>query len=128
MDWGSPAEFQAWILAAFGAAAAAVFAYLARDQILRRKTDYDAERLESQRDRDREKYESDWGGDEQAGAGGEPDAGPYEVLGLKPGATAEQVRARYRELARENHPDKDGSEGAAERMARINAAYEELAG
>ena len=125
MEWGSPTEFQAWILVAFGVATAAIFVFLARDQILRRKTDYDAERLESQRDRDQEKYQSDWGSDEQAGAG-KPDEGPYEVLGLKPGATVEQVRARYRELARENHPDKDDSEGAAERMAKINAAYEEL--
>ena len=120
---------QAWVLAAFGAAAAAVFAYLARDSLLRRRTDYDSEDLESQRDRDREKYESGWGGDEpMRGPAGDPGGGPYEVLGLEPGATPEQVRARYRQLARANHPDKDGSEGAAERMARINAAYEELSG
>ena len=120
-----PGSVEAWVLAAFGAAAAAVFAYLARDSLLRRRTDYDGEDLESQRDRDREKYESGWGGDEQMrGPAGRP--GPYEVLGLEPGATPEQVRARYRQLARANHPDRDGSEGAAERMARINAAYEEL--
>ena len=113
------------MLAAFGAAAAAVFAYLARDSLLRRRTDYDGENLESQRDRDREKYESGWGGDEQMRGPAERQ-GPYEVLGLEPGATPEQVRARYRQLARANHPDRDGSEGAAERMARINAAYEEL--
>lgn len=120
-----PGAVEAWVLAAFGAAAAAVFAYLARDSLLRRRTDYDGENLESQRDRDREKYESGWGGDEQMrGPAARP--GPYEVLGLEPGATPEQVRARYRQLARANHPDRDGSEGAAERMARINAAYEEL--
>lgn len=123
MEWGH-AEAQAWILAGFGASAAAVFAYLARDAILRRRTDYDGQELESQRDRDREKYESDWGGDGPPG----PDPWPYRVLGLEPGAPPERVRERYRELARQNHPDKDGSEGAAERMARINAAYEELEG
>lgn len=113
------------VLASFGAGAAAVAAYLARDAILRRKTDYDREELESQRDRDREKYASDWGGDEQMRGG---PRWAYEALGLEPGATAGQVRERYRRLARQNHPDRDGSEGAAERMARINAAYEELSG
>lgn len=116
---------EAAVLAAFGAGAAGLALYAARDAILRRRTDYDLQDLESKRDRDREKYLSDWGGDAHEPPG---PSWPYEVLGLEPGAPDERVRERYRQLARENHPDRDGSEGAAERMARINAAYEELCG
>lgn len=118
-------QIQGAVLALFGVGFIAIAVYLARDAILRRKTDYDEQEFESQRNRDREKYASDWGGDEQMR---QRARWPYEVLGLEPGATAEQVRERYRRLAMENHPDRDGSEGAAERMARINAAYEELSG
>lgn len=66
-----------------------------------------------------------------------PDAAdPWTVLGLDPGVDAEAVRARWRELARACHPDRLVAHGlpeeavklGAERMARINAAYEEIAG
>lgn len=124
MEWGAQ-EVQAAVMAAFGAGAAAVFLYLARDALLRRRTDYDGEQLESKRDRDREKYGSDWGGDEQMRS---PSSWAYEALGLEPGAAPEQVRSRYRQLAKRYHPDRDGSQDAAERMARINSAYEELSG
>lgn len=56
---------------------------------------------------------------------------PYVVLGLKPGASTSAVKAAWRRLARENHPDVSGGDQAAaraatRRMAEINSAYEQL--
>lgn len=50
---------------------------------------------------------------------------PHTVLGLDPGATPQEAAARYRQLAKEWHPDVAGAEGAR-RMADINAAYDLL--
>jgi len=44
----------------------------------------------------------------------------WQVLGLKENATSEEVKAAYRKLASEHHPDKGGD---AARMAEINEAY-----
>ncbi len=61
-----------------------------------------------------------------------PDAGdPYAVLGLLPGASADDVRKAWRRLAGENHPDRVSERGAPaefaaiarEKSAAINAAY-----
>lgn len=49
-------------------------------------------------------------------------ADPWQVLGVPMGAPRDAVTARYRELAREHHPDKGGS---SETMAQINRAYSE---
>lgn len=43
----------------------------------------------------------------------------WEVLGVSPSATLEEVETRYRDLVRSSHPDQGGS---AARMAEINAA------
>ena len=59
---------------------------------------------------------------------------PYVVLGLAPGASAEAVRAAWRELVKTYHPDRHMAEGtpaefirvAEARMAAINAAYAAL--
>ena len=45
------------------------------------------------------------------------------ALQLTPRATWPQVRARYRNLMRANHPDLTDDPGAAERTARLTAAY-----
>jgi DnaJ-class molecular chaperone len=47
----------------------------------------------------------------------------YRVLGVKSNATAEEIHATYRRLARAYHPDcYPGSKGALVRMARVNVA------
>jgi hypothetical protein len=47
----------------------------------------------------------------------------YEVLGLRPGATADEIRAAHRRLMRAAHPDSGGSDWLA---ARINLARDIL--
>ncbi len=47
----------------------------------------------------------------------------YRVLGLPFGASVEQVRARYRELARRYHPDVSADPEAEEKMRQLNEAY-----
>jgi DnaJ like chaperone protein len=57
---------------------------------------------------------------------------PYKVLGIDRRASNEAVRARWKELMRENHPDSLASRGAtaaaiaaaSDQVARINAAYD----
>ncbi len=55
---------------------------------------------------------------------------PYEVLGISPQATDDQVKAAYREMARKYHPDNyvDNplSELAQEKMQEINEAYDTI--
>ena len=55
---------------------------------------------------------------------------PYEVLGVKPGASEEEIRAAYRELVKKYHPDKyiDNplADLAEEKMQAINEAYDVL--
>jgi curved DNA-binding protein CbpA len=48
---------------------------------------------------------------------------PYAILGVPPGASAEQIASAYRRLARQHHPDVSGMSGAEQRMAEINAAW-----
>ena len=53
---------------------------------------------------------------------------PYEVLGIKRGASKEEVKTAYREQAKKYHPDKyvDNplSELAEEKMREVNEAYD----
>ena len=55
------------------------------------------------------------------------DPDPYRTLGLKRGATLDDVKRAYRRLAKINHPDAAG-EAALPRFLAIQAAYEQLAG
>lgn len=50
----------------------------------------------------------------------------YEVLGLPKGASVEEVKKAYRNLARKHHPDVDKSPGAEARFKEINEAYQVL--
>lgn len=44
-----------------------------------------------------------------------------ETLGLPPLVTREEIKKRYRQLARRHHPDRKG--GDASEMERLNRAY-----
>ena len=62
-------------------------------------------------------------------------ADPYGILGLKRDASAEAIKAAYRKLTRESHPDRLMAQGlpqefldmATAKMATINAAYDRIA-
>ena len=52
---------------------------------------------------------------------------PYSVLGVSRTASAEEVAAAYRKLAKKYHPDLNpGDETAAQKMSEINAAYDAI--
>ncbi|MCX8132895.1 MAG: TerB family tellurite resistance protein [Roseococcus sp.] len=65
---------------------------------------------------------------------GEPAFDPYAVLGLPKNATDEEVRAAWRRLMRENHPDALAARGvpaefiqrATDKVAEINAAWDRI--
>jgi plastocyanin len=57
--------------------------------------------------------------------GAVPVRDPYDVLGVSPGASAAEVQAAYRRLARALHPDAPGG-GGGEAMAAVNRAYAAL--
>ncbi len=52
---------------------------------------------------------------------------PYDILGVSPNASDEEIKNAYRKLAKKYHPDANpGSEYAAEKMREINAAYDKI--
>ena len=52
---------------------------------------------------------------------------PYEVLGLKQGATPDEIRKAYRKLAKSSHPDlHPGDKAAEERFKELSLANEIL--
>ncbi|KAF5446882.1 hypothetical protein F2P56_032478 [Juglans regia] len=51
---------------------------------------------------------------------------PYEVLGLSPSATLDEIKRAYRKLALKNHPDVNKEANAQEKFMRIKHAYNTL--
>lgn len=129
------------LFSGFIVAVIVIFLYLARDIIFRKKTDYDKEDLESKRNKDYEKYHSDWSDDyeefgsrnyekqekkfkEALGEGTLPDY--YKILGVPQTATLNEIKANYRQLAKKLHPDKTKTNETLDKMSEINKAYEVL--
>ena len=53
--------------------------------------------------------------------------GHYETLGVSKNATDSEIKKRYRELARELHPDLNHNDkSASENFKKINDAYDVL--
>ncbi len=118
---------------------AVIFVYLARNIILRKKTKYDNADLESKKDRDYEKYHSEWTDEDifdsrKSTINAEELREMYKnkslpnyylVLGLMDNASNTEIKNRYRELAKQYHPDKN-KDSSEEKMAEINKAYEVL--
>jgi len=128
------------LFAGFSIVVIAIFLFLARDVILRRKTTYDKQEHESKKDRTYEKYHSDWGDDyEEIGKRGNSEQEKefrehiasedlpnyYKILGVKVDATPEEIKKNFRELAKKMHPDKTKKDSEQE-MIEINKAYEIL--
>lgn len=73
------------------------------------------------------------GGRARMGAGSDG-SDPYAVLGIDPGASPEELRARWKQLMREHHPDTLAARGvpsefiqrASDKVARINAAWDRI--
>lgn len=52
---------------------------------------------------------------------------PYEVLGVSPSASDEEIAKAFKTLAKKYHPDLNpGNQRAAERMGQINEAYDRI--
>ncbi len=128
------------LFGSFAIAIIAIFLFLARDIILRRKTSYDKEDFESKKDRTYEKYHSDWVDDyEDIGkrkftkeekefsdaARNNELPNYYEILGIPRDATQGEIKKKFRELAKKTHPDKT-KEDSEEEMVELNKAYEVL--
>ena len=121
MDLEISNEEKIILFGSFAIAIIAIFLFLARDTILRRKTSYDKEDFESKKDKTYEKYHSDWGDDyEDIGkrrntkedkefrdaAINDELPNYYKILGIPSDATQGEIKKKFRELAKKTHPDK----------------------
>jgi len=140
MDLEVTDEEKIMLFSGFAVAVIVIVLFLARDIILRRKTSYDKEDLESKKDKTFEKYHSDWGDDyEELGqrkntkedkefreaANNDELPNYYDVIGVSKDATPDEIKKKFRELAMKTHPDKT-KEDSENEMAELNKAYEIL--
>ena len=119
-----------------------VLVFLARGSFTRKKTEYDIGEWESKKNRDYEKYHSEWMSDEVSfeRTGKDklsdeefrksllnenlPDY--YAILQVSKDASQDEIKKQFRLLAKKWHPDKKQSNDAEEKMAQINISYEVL--
>ena len=119
-----------------------VLVFLARGSFTRKKTEYDAGEWESKKNRDYEKYHSEWMSDEisfertgkdklsdeefRKSLLNENTPDYYTILQVSKDASQDEIKKQFRLLAKKWHPDKKQSNDAEEKMAQINMAYEVL--
>ena len=119
-----------------------VLVFLARGSFTRKKTEYDSGEWESKKNRDYEKYHSEWMSDEvnfeRTGKDKLSDeefrksllsenlSDYYAILQVSKDASQDEIKKQFRLLAKKWHPDKKQSNDAEEKMAQINMAYEVL--
>ena len=119
-----------------------VLIFLARGSIFRKKNEYDTGEWESKKNRDYEKYHSEWMSDEisferkgKSKLSDEdfrksllskdiPDY--YAILQIQKTASQNEIKNQFRSLAKKWHPDRKQSDDAEKKMAQINMAYEVL--
>ena len=119
-----------------------VLVFLARGSFTRKKTEYDVGEWESKKNRDYEKYHSEWMSDEvnferdgkdklsdeefRESLLNENLPDHYAILQISKNASQNEIKKQFRLLAKKWHPDKKQSNDAEEKMAQINMAYEVL--
>ena len=119
-----------------------VLIFLARGSIFRKKTEYDTGEWESKKNRDYEKYHSEWMSDEisferkgknklsdedfRKSLLSEDLPDYYVILQTETTASQNEIKSQFRKLAKKWHPDRKQSDDAEEKMAQINTAYEVL--
>jgi len=119
-----------------------VLIFLARGSIFRKKNEYDTGEWESKKNRDYEKYHSEWMSDEisfeRKGknklsdedfrksllSNNLPDY--YAILQIQKTASQNEIKSQFRSLAKKWHPDRKQSDDAEKKMTQINMAYEVL--
>ena len=116
-----------------------IFLFLARHAIFRRKNEYDDEDWQSKKNRDYEKYHSEWMSDEQEFSGkkkkgidenefleslqGKNIPDYYGILEIQKNSSQSEIKKQFRILAKKWHPDKKHGPDAEKKMAEINMAY-----
>ena len=119
-----------------------VLIFLARGSIFRKKTEYDTDEWESKKNRDYEKYHSEWMSDEisferkgkdklsdedfRKSLLSEDLPAYYAILQIQATASQNEIKSQFRKLAKKWHPDRKQSDDAEKKMAQINTAYEVL--
>jgi len=116
--------------------------FLARGSIFRKKNEYDTGEWESKKNRDYEKYHSEWMSDEisfeRKGKNKLSDedfrksllsnnlSDYYAILQIQKTASQNEIKSQFRNLAKKWHPDRKQSDDAEKKMTQINIAYEVL--
>ena len=119
-----------------------VLIFLSRHSIFKKKTEYDVGEWASKKNRDYEKYHSEWMSDEisfeRKGKNKLSDEefsksllnenlpDYYAILQVEKNANQGDIKKQFRLLAKKWHPDKKQSSDAEEKMSQINMAYEVL--
>jgi len=130
------------VFASAAAVIISVLIFLARGSIFRKKNEYDTGEWESKKNRDYEKYHSEWMSDEisfeRKGKNKLSDEDfrksllsknlpdYYAILQIQKTASQDEIKSQFRSLAKKWHPDRKQSDDAEKKMTQINVAYEVL--